>query len=267
MTQSYLSPKPVLDDIRTLPGPLLRWLLALAVAYAVLFTAELAQMAAVADSAGNPNRVLTFVLALVSSVFNLGAPYLMARLTAAFDDGRPLNLTVAMQGFVVRLLVPGVLALLAINLLILLVAQTLLSLPAAIGAPLQLAFLIAIVYGALRLVCLIPLIAYENVGFVEAVKRTWALTAGKVGRIVVVSLVLLLIITGLALLYFGILALAGLSELPTTDMRNLRPLLAALTPAHIVSMAVFYGVVLALSYLLLPIIIYRILRQEHPVSA
>ncbi|MCH8686001.1 glycerophosphoryl diester phosphodiesterase membrane domain-containing protein [Pedomonas mirosovicensis] len=274
MEYTILSPSSAWANLRALPTPIWKQMLtAIAIycaAYAaieVIYGTQTSEAGAAPSVAGSIGHILIPFIGLLLT-------YGLNRLIAAYDRNEEPTRAFIVSGFLRRLLLPlvGIFLLCGLvgALIILLAINVLWSahgpMPGTTFAMLAATLIFAgpLIYISLRLTCVVPVIAFEEIGFIAAIKRSWQMSKGQAGRIFATAIAMTMMALVAALVWILVILLislpfGGLS----TDA----------TPANSLAGGIKFLLAFGLlwitatpSYLLSPAI-YRILRRNEQAWA
>lgn len=194
--------------------------------------------------------------------------YIVNRTVAAHDRQEAPTALFLLGGFLGRLVLPTIIAYLVLILGVMLIALVWGAFIGFLGLFLPQVIVIALgtipflllpfagLYAVIRLTCLISVIAFEDLSLYAAIKRTWALSSGNFWRIFGVVLVILV---------FAAAALIAmvLFELLTHSIFGQGSVFTVLQTVF----QLILGLIFATVYFLLPVAIYRVLRDGETAEA
>jgi len=281
MSANQLSPTLAWANVRSLPGEVWKriWIAAavyvvLSAAFSFYFVGQLpGTMLEQMQQMQNMQEQFEFPDGMISGLFLLNLVllltiYITNRVVAAHDRQEAPTVSFLLGGFLGRLLLPLIIAYLVLVLGAILVALVWGAFTGLLSVilPQQIAVVLAVIpffilpfaglYAVIRLTCLISVIAFEDLSLYAAIKRTWALTSGKFWPLFGIVLVVI----GVALAALLIMALLE----ALTDNIFSQGNTAAV--ARLVFQLII-GPISAVIYFLLPVAIYRVLRDGENAEA
>lgn len=266
MSANTLSFKAAWANIRALPGGVMKPVWAALLTLCAVYTA--AAMQDTSQLQANPQATATVWLSLIVLLLLCFATgYAVNRMIAAHDRGEPLSLSFLMKGFLRRFLLPLIVLyiLLGVAVGIVMLPMVLMWLywasPATVMVypALVFVFYLVLIYICLRITCATSVVAFEDVPFFNALNRSWRMTSGRFWAILWVWLATALVAAVAAFLWTVLLMLFGMLSPPDVTEPE---------PTALGYIFVFgYAVLTMIPAALLPIAIYRVLRDSEAAEA